>query len=96
MKPPFDLNKFRNRIAQIPRDPCAPTIHEQEHAVRLRPVASDVDQYARWTKPQEWCRQNVQHQHGHEWSRRMDRASEQPVFSFSDLSTGVMFAFLFR
>jgi hypothetical protein len=96
MKQPFDLKKFRHRISQIPRDPSAPTDQELEHSVRLLPISSDSDQHARWMEPQAWCRLNVQHQLGHEWSRRMDRESGRPVFSFSDLSTGVMFALKFR
>lgn len=96
MKPPFDLNKLKARIAALPRDPRAPTSNPQQHEVKLLPVTTDNELHARWQEAQDWCRQNVQHHQGHEWSRRMDRDSGRPVFSFSDVSTGVMFALLFR
>lgn len=96
MKPPFNLNMFKARIAALPRDPRAPTNDSQQHEVKLLPVTSDNELHARWHEAQDWCRENVQHQKGHEWSRRMDRNSGRPVFSFSDVSTGVMFALKFR
>lgn len=96
MKPPFDLNNFKARIAALSRDPLAPTDYPQQHEVKLLPVASDNELHARWHEAQDWCRQNVQYQQGHQWSRRMDRNSGRPVFSFSDVSMGVLFALKFR
>ena len=95
MKRPFDLAKLRAR-AGVLRDPQAPTDVSQQHQVRLLPIDSDDQLHARWQAPQAWCRQNVQHQQGHQWSRRMDRDSDQPVFSFSDEATGMLFALRFR
>lgn len=77
-------------------DPQAPTDDSQEHQVRLLPIECDEQLHARWQAPQAWCRQNVQHQQGHQWSRRMDRDPDQPVFSFSDEATGMLFALRFR
>lgn len=96
MRRPFDLAKLRARAAVLLHDPRAPTDKPQQHQVRLLPIDSDDQLQARWQAPHAWCRQNVQHQRGHRWSRRMDRDSERPVFSFSDESTGMLFALLFR
>ena len=96
MKPPFDLAKRRARAAVFLHDPQAPTDDPQQHLVSLLPIDSDDHLHARWQAPQAWCRQEVAHEHGHRWSRRMDGDSGQPVFSFSDEATGVLFALLFR
>lgn len=96
MRPPFDLAKLRGRAAVVLHDPRAPTNDPHQHQVRLIPIDSDDQLQARWQAPQTWCRQNVQHQQGHQWSRRMDRDSDQPVFSFSDEATGMLFALRFR
>ena len=96
MKPPLDLAKLRARAAVLLHDPQVPTDDPQQHLVRLLPIDSEDQRYARWQEPQEWCRANVQHLQGHRWSRRMDRNSDQPVFSFSDEATGMMFALRFR
>ena len=96
MKPPFDINKFKARITALPHDPRSPSGQTQNHVVKLLPISSDDELHTRWQEPQDWCCQNVQHQQGHRWSRRMDRDSGRPVFSFSDVSTGVLFALKFR
>lgn len=96
MKPPFDLAKLRGRAAVLLHDPQAPANNPQQHQVKLLPIECDDHLHARWQVPQAWCRQNVQHQQGHRWSHRMDRDSDQPVFSFSDEATGMMFVLLFR
>jgi hypothetical protein len=96
VKPPFDRIERKARIAVLLHDPRAPTDKPRQHQVRLLPIDSDDQLQARWQAPQAWCRQNVQHQRGHRWSRRMDRESGQPVFSFSDAATGMMFALRFR
>lgn len=96
MKPPFDLTKFKACLAAVPRDPRSPTPQPQNHRVTLLPITSDAEQRSRWDDAQDWCRSNVQHQQGHQWSRHMDRKSGRPVFSFSDVNTGVMFALMFR
>ena len=96
MNPPFDLAKLRARAAVLLHDPQAPTDDPQQHLVRLLPIECSDQLHARWDSAQAWCRQNVQHQQGHQWSRRMDRKSDQPVFSFSDEATGILFALRFR
>lgn len=96
MRPPFDLAKRRARAAVLLHDPQAPRDDPQQHQVWLLAINSDGQQGTRWQAPQAWCRENVQHQQGHQWSRRMDRDSDQPVFSFSDEATGMMFVLLFR
>ena len=96
MKPPFDLAKCRARAAVLLHDPQAPTDEPQQHQVRLPPIECADKLHGRWQEPQAWCRQNVQHQQGHRWSRRMERGSGQPMFSFSDEATGVLFALRFR
>lgn len=96
MKRPFDLAKLRAQAAVLLHDPQAPTDDPQQHLVRLLPIECSDQLHARWQAPQAWCRQNVQHQQEHRWSRRIDRDSNQPVFSFSDKATGMMFALLFR
>lgn len=96
MKPPFNLAKLRARAAVLLHDPQAPTDDPQQHQVRLPPIEYSDQLHARWQAPQAWCRENVQHQQGHQWSRRMDRETDQPVFSFSDEATGMLFALLFR
>lgn len=96
MKRPFDLAKLRAQAAVLLHDPQAPTVDPQEHLIRLLPITSDDQLHARWGEPQEWCRREVRHELGHQWSRSMDRESDQPVFSFSDEATGMMFALLFR
>jgi len=96
MKPPFDLNKFRARIAVLPRDPRSPTDQPQEHPVKLLPINNDIELHTRWQQPQGWCREKVQYQQGHQWSRRMDHQSDQPEFTFSDAYTAKMFALRFQ
>lgn len=96
MRPPLDFAKLRARATVLLHDPHAPTEEPQQHLVRLPPITSADQLRVRWQEAQAWCRENVQHQQGHQWSRRMDRDSGQPVFSFSDKSTGMMFALLFR
>lgn len=96
MRRPFDLAKLRAQVAVLLHDPCAPTDEPQQHLVRLPRIECGDHLHARWQTPQAWCRQNVQHQQGHRWNRRMDRDSDQAVFSFSDEATGVLFALRFR
>ena len=96
MRPPFDLAKRRARAAVLLHDPQAPTDDPHQHQVRLLPITFDEQLRVRWQEPQDWCRREVRHELGHQWSRRMDRDSDQPVFSFSDEATGMMFALRFR
>lgn len=95
MKPPFDLQALRARVAAS-RSPDSPVEHQLAHVVRLRPITSDHEQATRWSDPQQWCRQHVDHRAGHQWSRRMDRAAGRAEFSFDDLATATMFALLYR
>jgi hypothetical protein len=91
---PFDIQKFSVKIAGN-RDPRAPTTHPQAHGVSLEAPMSADEHATRWDEAQAWCRQNVRHDQGHLWSRCRERDGSF-VFSFSDLSTGTLFAFAFR
>jgi hypothetical protein len=77
------------------QNPTGPAADAQPFIVRLQPIISAADQMARWDAPQQWCRQHVDHAAGALWSRRMDRISERPEFSFSDADTAVWFRLAF-
>lgn len=93
MKPPFNLAALAARMAQI-RDPLGPVTRPLPHGVTLPAPTSYEEQYARWDKPQAWCRLNVGP--GGNWTRRRIQETGEIRFEFSDLVTGTMFKLLFR
>jgi hypothetical protein len=95
MKPPFNLSVFKSRIASL-RKPTDPVDHDLPYIVTLPSPTNLEEQVARWDEPQKWCRGNVDHGQGHQWSRRRKLDTGEIVFGFSDVPTGVHFALLFR